>query len=140
MEGDQPRAGPGAARAAGRLVAGGAAGRAPRSAPARHGPQALAEKIWAWEQEQFPVKGPRRRRVVQDCPRLSINEVLAWADAHLAATGDWPACHGGKVCAAPYDVSWRAVDCACRGAAIAACREARRSLRYGRSTETSCQR
>ena len=78
-------------------------------------PQALAEKIWAWEQEQFPVKGPKRRRFVAALPALSIDKTLAWADAHEAVTGDWPTCNAGPVTAAPFDVSWRVIDSALRG-------------------------
>jgi len=74
-------------------------------------PQALAEKIWAWEQEQFPVKGPRRRTVGRQlAPRLSIAEILAWADAHHEATGRWPDARSGLVLGAPFEVTWSAIQ------------------------------
>jgi hypothetical protein len=75
------------------------------------GPTALAEKIWAWEQEQFPVKGPKRLRGArQFAPRLSIDEILAWADAHHEATGQWPNSRSGLVPGAPFEVSWSAIQ------------------------------
>jgi hypothetical protein len=42
------------------------------------GPWALAEKIWAWECEQFPVKGPRRRlrQRLRGTP-LTIEQIIA---------------------------------------------------------------
>ncbi len=67
------------------------------------GPQALAEKIWAWEQEQFPVKGPRHQHPKRrHCPSLTIASILAWADDHRAATGSWPMVLSGPVQAAPF--------------------------------------
>ena len=49
--------------------------------------KAIADKIWAWEQQQFPIKGPRLRLRVQGFrPHLSISKILEWADAHFAAT------------------------------------------------------
>jgi hypothetical protein len=76
--------------------------------------QALAEKIWAWEQEQFPVKGPRLR--LPEKPRrtlLTIDAILAWADAFHAAHGRWPGNRDRTVQAAP-DQSWGAIDQALR--------------------------
>jgi hypothetical protein len=75
-------------------------------------PQALAEKIWAWEQEQFPVKRPRvrqRRNTRPDCPGLTIDAILGWCDAHRAATGEWPNTQAGLVRDAPFDVTWQAI-------------------------------
>jgi hypothetical protein len=91
------------------------------------GPKALADKIWAWEQEQFPIKGPRRRRrqgqrqrqhtqtpTQPTHPPLTSTGILAWADAHHAATGKWPNAHSGPVCDAPSAETWRAIDQALR--------------------------
>jgi hypothetical protein len=79
------------------------------------GPKALAEKIWAWEQEQFPIKGPRKRlrslgegRAVP----VTIAEILAWADAHHEATGKWPNTRSGLVQAASHEVPWSAINMA----------------------------
>jgi hypothetical protein len=70
------------------------------------GPKALAEKIWAWEQEQFPLKGPRRPDRLREStprPRLTLEQVLGWADAHHAATGKWPTAKSGPVLGAPRE-------------------------------------
>src|SRR4051812_877860 len=45
-------------------------------------------------------------------PLLSIDKILAWADAHFAATGQWPAPGTGRVVEAPYDVTWAAINAA----------------------------
>ncbi len=59
---------------------------------------ALAEKLWALEQEQFPVTGLRRQRgKAARLPRLTFAEILAWADAHHAVTGAWPRNDSGPV-------------------------------------------
>ena len=42
-------------------------------------------------------------------PRLTIKQILAWADAHHAKTGRWPNCHLGRVQAAPQE-SWAGID------------------------------
>jgi hypothetical protein len=80
-------------------------------------PQALAEKIWAWEQEHFPVKRPRlrqrtRTRTRPDCPGLTIDAILGWCDAHHAATGKWPTAESGPVRDAPHPETWKAIDVA----------------------------
>jgi hypothetical protein len=61
-----------------------------------------------------PVPKSKRRGVFPARPRLSVTEILAWADAHQAATGDWPVIRSGPVRAAPYDISWKNVDDALR--------------------------
>jgi hypothetical protein len=77
--------------------------------------QALADKIWAWEQEQFPVKGPKRRQYNGCyCPLLNVAEIRTWADAHRGVTGTWPTRRKGRVQAAPYEVTWNAIDQALR--------------------------
>ena len=45
---------------------------------------------------------PRRK------PPLSVDQVLAWADAHKARTGAWPTASCGPVADAP-DESWVAL-------------------------------
>jgi hypothetical protein len=76
-------------------------------------PQALAEKIWAWEQEHFPVKRPRlrqRRHTRPDCPGLTIDAILGWCDAHRAATGQWPTTLSGPVRDAPFALTWNGIS------------------------------
>jgi hypothetical protein len=77
------------------------------------GPKALADKIWAWEQEQFPVNRPRRGQTAKpSCPPLSLDQIRAWAEAHYAATGQWPRDRSGPVRDAPFEVTWSAIDSA----------------------------
>jgi len=87
-----------------------------RGAPAPDmGAQALARKIWAWEQEQFPIKGTQRRRGKSPSPRypaLTNEMVLAWADAHRVATGRWPTQNSGPVRGAPFAMLWASVNVA----------------------------
>ena len=83
------------------------------------GAQALARKIWAWEQEQFPLRRAQRRQSKSPsprCPTLTIDGILGWADAHRAATGRWPNRKSGRVRDAPFDVLWKTVNSAlCQG-------------------------
>jgi hypothetical protein len=53
--------------------------------------------------------GLRRRRAA--APPLTVEQVLAWADAHRARTGRWPHALSGPVAEAPEE-SWRAVNLA----------------------------
>jgi hypothetical protein len=77
--------------------------------------KALAEKIWAWEQEEFRVKGPRRRAGARSsCPPLTIDAILAWADAHHAQTGTWPTKESGRVGHAPFELTWQRIESALR--------------------------
>src|SRR6516165_695540 len=48
-----------------------------------------------------------------DLPRLSVAEVLRWADAHCRRTGAWPKETGGPIPEAPGE-GWHAVDRALR--------------------------
>jgi hypothetical protein len=74
------------------------------------GPRALAQKIWNWEQEQFPVKGPKRRKAARcNLPPLTVAKILAWADAHHAAHGRWPTLESGVVEASPGE-DWSRID------------------------------
>jgi hypothetical protein len=52
----------------------------------------------------------RRRGVRNDkaLPRLTVAQVLAWAEDHYRRTGAWPACRSGPVRAAPGE-TWSAV-------------------------------
>jgi hypothetical protein len=84
-----------------------------RGAPAPEmGAGVLARKIWAWEQEQFPVKGPRLRlrRRPKLTVRLTINKVLGWAEAHRARTGKWPRSRSGPVPDVPYEITWSIIN------------------------------
>jgi hypothetical protein len=83
--------------------------------PLDMGPRALAEKIWAWEQKHFPIKGPRRRlrNWPDPPPKLTIDQILAWADAFHALHGRWPGNKDRRSQAAPGQ-SWGAVDQALR--------------------------
>ena len=77
------------------------------------GPRALAEKIRAWELEQFPIKGLRMRlSKAPYTPPLSITGILAWADAYRATNGAWPTSHSGPVRDARFDVTWATVNSA----------------------------
>jgi hypothetical protein len=78
-----------------------------------HERKQVAEKLWAWEQQQFPVKGPRLRLRSQGFrPYLSTKRILAWADAHHRATGDWPTVKSGLVRDSAHGDTWAAVDSA----------------------------
>jgi hypothetical protein len=48
----------------------------------------------------------RRRR-----PPLTVEQILAWADAYHARTGEWPGVRSGPIPEAP-DENWAAVSCA----------------------------
>jgi hypothetical protein len=83
------------------------------SALSEHERKLVAEKLWAWEQQQLPVKGPRLRlRSRGFRPPLSVKRILAWADAHYRATGNWPTVKSGPVRDSAYGDTWCAVDTA----------------------------
>ncbi|MEW6253456.1 MAG: hypothetical protein AB1716_22665, partial [Planctomycetota bacterium] len=48
------------------------------------------------------------RRIIY-VPKLTIRQILAWADAHLKETGTWPTLDSGPVAGAD-DVTWGAID------------------------------
>jgi hypothetical protein len=48
---------------------------------------------------------------VHTLPRLTIEQILAWADAYFAKTGRWPRGRSGRVADAPGE-TWGAVDAA----------------------------
>jgi hypothetical protein len=68
-------------------------------------PEALAEKIRAWEQKHFPIQR-RRSRAAKPAPpplpALTISGIRAWAIAHHQATGKWPNFGSGQVREAPW--------------------------------------
>jgi hypothetical protein len=41
---------------------------------------------------------------------LTLEQVLAWADAHHAATGRWPMTGSGPVAGAPKGETWRKIN------------------------------
>jgi hypothetical protein len=51
----------------------------------------------------------RRVRNRRDLPRLSVDQILAWADAHFRRTGQWPKQKSGPVVGAPGE-TWLALD------------------------------
>jgi hypothetical protein len=76
----------------------------------------------------FP-KGTALWRVLAEHDRtarrlLSVDQILAWADAHHAASGGWPISTSGRI-AGTVDESWNRVDVALRRGA--------RGLRWGSS-------
>lgn len=52
-------------------------------------------------------RGARNR---MNLPRLTIDQILAWADAHNAATGDWPSKNFGQV--TDTDETWARINAA----------------------------
>ncbi len=78
-------------------------------------PDAPAERLRAWEAEQFPTHRPRRRRSGRPRAKtgLTIELILAWADAHHAATGHWPRINSGPVRDLP-ELNWMQVNRALR--------------------------
>jgi hypothetical protein len=73
----------------------------------------LVGKFWTVEPEQSQVRGPRLRLAARGYrPRLTIDTILAWADAHYAATGQWPTLQSGAVRDSPHDETWRAIHSA----------------------------
>jgi DNA-binding CsgD family transcriptional regulator len=44
-------------------------------------------------------------------PKLTVAQILAWADAHKARTGDWPQATSGPIAAASGQ-TWKAVETA----------------------------
>jgi hypothetical protein len=58
----------------------------------------------------FTHRGARHRNFL---PPLTVNQVLAWADAHHRRTGTWPLDTSGRIPEAPGE-TWRAVEKALR--------------------------
>jgi hypothetical protein len=74
-------------------------------------PESPLVRLRAWEAEQFPSRRPRRRPAARPraTTRLRIDLILSWADAHRAATGQWPRIVSGPVRDHPA-LNWRQVD------------------------------
>ena len=74
-------------------------------------PESPAERLRAWEAEQFPTRRPRRRPAARPraTTRLTIDLILSWADAHHSATGHWPRSDSGPVRDHP-ELNWRQVN------------------------------
>jgi hypothetical protein len=51
----------------------------------------------------------RCARSLASVPRLTIKQVLRWADAHYKRTGAWPACKDGPITGVPGE-TWKALD------------------------------
>ena len=69
------------------------------------------------EKERSPVETRLKSRPahVGDREKLSVERILAWADAHHAATGRWPTKTSGPIAGVPGE-SWRTVaDALCEG-------------------------
>ena len=50
----------------------------------------------------------------QRCRELTVETILAWADAYHAATGRWPNRASGPIIEAPFPLTWSAIDTALR--------------------------
>jgi hypothetical protein len=50
-------------------------------------------------------------RTRANVPRLTVEKILAWADAHFQATGRWPSVRCGPVVGVPGE-TWMAVEAA----------------------------
>ena len=66
-------------------------------------------------------------RNVANLPRLTVTQILSWADAHHRRAGCWPNASAGRVVEAPEE-NWRALGGALRGGM----RGLRRGLSLGR--------
>src|SRR5581483_11689558 len=78
-------------------------------------PQAR-ERLWSLEPKHLKPRQPRLRGGRQlSYPRLTIPMILAWADAHHAATGAWPINNGIPVRDAPFAITWAAIHGALYG-------------------------
>ena len=80
-------------------------------------PESPAERLRAWEAQQFPTHRPPRQRRPAARPRattrLTIDLILSWSDAHHAATGRWPRIDCGPVRDHPV-LNWAQVNRALR--------------------------
>jgi hypothetical protein len=74
-------------------------------------PESPAERLRAWEAEQFPTRRPRRRPAARPrvTTRLTIDLILTWADAHRSDSGHWPSLDSGPVRDHP-ELNWRQVN------------------------------
>src|SRR5262245_30443624 len=51
----------------------------------------------------------RGKRNLSNLPRLTLRQILAWADAHYRRTAKWPALSSGPIAEAPGE-TWQAVN------------------------------
>lgn len=65
---------------------------------------------WSLAQLLDELRGKRNR---QNLPRHTIDQILAWANAHYERTATWPGYESGAIEGAP-DETWQAVDMALR--------------------------
>jgi hypothetical protein len=63
-------------------------------------PGSSLARLLAWK------RGYRHRH---NRPRLTLTQILRWADAHRARTGQWPSCYTGPVTEAPGE-NWATID------------------------------
>lgn len=63
-------------------------------------PKLSIAQVLAWADEHHALTG--------DLPRLEVRRILAWADAHLARTGVWPTEQSGPIADAPGE-TWMAI-------------------------------
>ncbi len=59
------------------------------------------------------LEGRRKVRNIQNLPRLTERQILAWADAHHRRTGTWPTSQSGPIARAPGE-TWSGVNAALR--------------------------
>src|SRR5260370_19052978 len=55
----------------------------------------------------------QRRGILRSRPLLSVEKILAWADAHHQRTGEWPNDNSGVIAEAPRE-TWCSIDLAMR--------------------------
>ena len=89
-----------------------------------------------------PVAGRAPRRpAIQTGRPLTVDQILAWADAHHAATGHWPVEESGPVSGAPGE-SWGAITLALtkglRGLSAGSSLPRLLAERRGRGTRRGC--
>jgi hypothetical protein len=84
----------------------------------------------------YLIDPPCRRRAGER-PNLTLKQILAWADQHYQATGQWPAVESGPVKGCPQE-KWKGIHRALRegfrglpgGSSLARLLEKRRGVRY----------
>lgn len=60
------------------------------------------------------LKKHRGKRDLRNPPKLSIAQILKWADAHYERAGDWPSTHTGRIVDQP-DETWAKINDALYG-------------------------
>jgi hypothetical protein len=69
----------------------------------------LSDVVIESPREVLPPRRKRRRLGASRRPDFAIPQILAWADAHLEATGEWPRQNSGHIGESPGD-TWSGVD------------------------------